>query len=110
MSEESQLPIPHSFIELCLPRGRQSPVESRDRIAARHDLCEDMAQMLTEHARTTLFALGVTEDIVLDRVYQGLRAEGSGLSQAEARWVVLRLTELLGWAPPTIALSDGARD
>jgi len=100
MNDVNQVLIPHSFIALFLPKGRQRPVESRETIAARYDLCEDMAQMLIEHARTTLFALGVTEEIVLDRVHQGLRGEGSGLSESEARWVILRLAELLGWAPP----------
>ncbi len=103
MNDESQLQIPRSFMDLYLPRGRTRPIESRQSIAARHDLCEDMAQMLTEHARATLIGLGVTENIVLDRVHRGLLADRSVVSRDEARWVTWRLAELLGWPQPEIA-------
>ena len=74
MMDEDQTPIPESFIALYLPRGRSRPTAPRRQIAARYDLCEDMAQMLTEHARTTLFALSITEQLVLERIHQGLLA------------------------------------
>jgi hypothetical protein len=102
MSDENQSPIPHSFIELYLPRGRLRPIESRQTIGARYELCEDMANMLVEHARATLFDLNVTEQHVLDRVYRGLLVDGSVVSKDEARWVSFRLAELLGWPPPQI--------
>ncbi len=103
MNDENQSLIPRSFIDLFLPPGRTRPIEARATIAARYDLCEDMAQMLTEHARATLFDLSVTENIVLDRVYRGLLAEGSVVSKDEARWVACRLAELLGWPLPDVA-------
>ena len=103
MNDENQSLIPRSFIELYLPRGRTRPIERRDVIAARYDLCEDMAHMLTEHARATLFDLGVTEQLVLDRMYRGLLVDGSVVSKDEARWVAFRLAELLGWPHPEIA-------
>jgi len=103
MNDENQSLIPRSFIELYLPPGRMRPIEPRDVIAARYDLCEDMAQLLTEHARATLFDLGVTEQLVLDRVHRGLLADGSVVSKEEARWVACRLAELLGWPQPEIA-------
>ncbi len=103
MNDENQSLIPRSFIELYLPRGRTRPIEPRDIIAARYDLCEDMAQMLVDHARMTLFDLGVTEQLLLDRMHRGLLVEGSVVSKDEARWVVLRLAELLGWPQPEIA-------
>jgi hypothetical protein len=106
MNDEDQSIVPHSFIELYLPRGRTRPIEPREIIAARYDLCEDMAQMLTEHARTTLFDLGITEQLVLDRVHRGLLAEGSVVSKDEARWVTVRLAELLGWAQPDITYDE----
>jgi hypothetical protein len=101
MMDEDQTPIPESFIALYLPRGRSRPTAPRRQIAARYDLCEDMAQMLTEHARTTLFALSITEQLVLERIHQGLLAgEERVVEPAEARWIVLRLAELLDWPAP----------
>jgi hypothetical protein len=103
LMDENQSPIPESFIALFVPRGRMRPSEPRATIAARYDLCEDMAQMLTEHARTTLFALSITEGHVLERMHDGLRGEGSVVSRAEAGWVITRLAELLDWPRPELA-------
>ena len=103
MNDENQSLIPRSFIELYLPRGRQRPIEARQIIAARYDLCEDMAHMLTDHARATLLELSVTEQLVLDRMHRGLLADGSVVGPDEARWVVCRLAELLGWPQPEIS-------
>lgn len=101
MSDESQILIPRSFIELFIPPGRVKPTASRDHIAERHELCEDLAQMLTEPARARLFELGITEADVLHRMRDGL-AEGGVVEPAEAAWVVRRLAELLDWplGPP----------
>ena len=101
--DEDQSPIPQSFLALFVPRGRARPSEPRHVIAARYDLCEDMAQMLTEHARTTLFALSITEPLVLERMHQGLLSDGAVLSRDEARWVITRLAELLEWPRPELA-------
>lgn len=98
--DENQTPIPESFIALFVPRGRNRPTASRAAIAARYDLCEDMAQMLTEHARTSLFALSITEELVLGRMHQGLLEDGSVVGADEARWVITRLAELLDWPRP----------
>jgi hypothetical protein len=98
--DEDQTPIPESFIALYLPRGRTRPTAPRQQIGARYDLCEDMAQMLTEHAYTTLFALSITEQLVLERVHQGLLAGDTVVDAAEARWITRRLAELLQWPPP----------
>lgn len=101
MSEDSQILVPPSFIALFVPPGGMKPRESRAHISARYEFCEDLAQMLTETASTKLFELGVTEDDVLARIERGLLAEGGPVDAAEARWVVTRLAELLGWpAPP----------
>lgn len=97
MSEDSQIVVPASFVALYLMPGRSRPTASRAEIAERHELCEDLAQMLTEEAKLKLWELGVTEVDVLQRVHQGLQAEGTPLSQAEAGWVICRLAELLGW-------------
>lgn len=54
-------------------------------VAARYELCEDMAQMLTEHARMKMFELGVTEEDVLARMGQGLLGSGIGGDRGRSR-------------------------
>jgi hypothetical protein len=98
--DDSQILVPESFTALFVPPGRLRPTETREHIAQRYELCEDMAQMLTETAQTKRFELGITEADVLERVHLGLRQEVSGVSQAEACWVVRRLAELLEWPDP----------
>jgi hypothetical protein len=107
--DENQTIVPPSFIALYVPSGRSRPTESRAVIAARHDLCEDMAQMLTDHARATLFALSITEELVLDRVYRGLLADAAVVSADEARWVTQRLAELLDWPQPAFGHEEPDR-
>lgn len=97
MSDESQIVVPPSFIALFVLPGRIKPHAPRTEIAARYEFCEDLAQMLTEQAQDKRWQLGVTEDIVLERMLGGLQTEGSVVTAAEARWVVKRLAELLDW-------------
>lgn len=97
MSEHSQIVVPPSFIALFVPPGRIKPSAARTEIVARYELCEDLAQMLTEQAQDKRWQLGVTEDIVLERMLGGLRADGSVVNAGEAVWVVTRLAELLDW-------------
>jgi hypothetical protein len=100
MSDEDQTAVPRSFIDLFIAPGRSKPTESRAHISARHEFCNDLAEMLTEHASTKLFELGVAETDVLERIHRGLLAEGSGVNADEAWWVTHRLAELLGWPAP----------
>ena len=97
MTDEYQIDIPPSFVALYLDPGRTKPNASRQVIGARYEFCEDLATMLTDHARTMLFDLGITEDDVLERCHRGLMVEASGVNGAESQWVVCRLAELLGW-------------
>lgn len=99
MSDDNQINIPPSFTALFVMPGRIKPSASREHIVERYDLCEDLATMLTETASDTKWALQVTEDDVLERIQLGLLAEGSGVDANEARWVMTRLAELLGWRP-----------
>lgn len=94
---DSQFVIPPSFIQLFVPEGKTRPTATRETIAARYDLCEDMAQMLTETAREKHFSIGVDASDVLDRIHAGLEADAALVSSAEALWIVRRLAELLGW-------------
>jgi len=97
MSDESQISIPPSFIALFVPAGRTKPIASRQEIAARYEVCEDLATALTDKARTVQWELGVTEHDVLARIHQGLCAPESAIGPAEALWVTRRLAELLAW-------------
>jgi Fe2+ transport system protein FeoA len=82
-----------------VPAGKVKPTETREVIASRYELCEDLAQMLTDSARARLFELGIAEQDVLERMHQGLLADAALVTADEARWVIRRLAELLGWAP-----------
>lgn len=97
---DSQFVIPPSFIQLFVPEGKTRPSETREVIAQRYDLCEDMAQMLTETAREKHFGIGVAESDVLSRIHAGLAADESLVSTDEALWVARRLAELLRWELP----------
>ncbi len=97
MPDANQFEIPRSFIDLFIPPGAIKPRETRSTIAARYELCEDMAQMLVDMAKATLFDLGVAESDVLERMSRGLRVEGSVVTPDEAGWVIRRLAELLDW-------------
>lgn len=97
---ENQSLLPPSFVALHTSPGRLRPDLSWPALLERHELCEDMAQMLTEHASQVLVRLGITEGDVLQRVLAGLLADEGRLSDGEARWVVCRLAELLQWPVP----------
>jgi len=100
MSDEYQIDIPQSFINLFVAPGSGKLLAPRLEVAARYELCEDMAQMLTETAQTMQFSLGITEGDVLQRVERGLLEDPSVVQAVEARWVLCRLAELLQWPMP----------
>jgi len=100
MSDESQIEIPPSFMALYLAPGRQKPSLPRAELGARYELCEDLAQMLTDTARNMEFGLGITEADVLTRCLQGLRVEPAVVTAGESTWVITRLAELLNWPAP----------
>ena len=103
MDEGNQIFIPPSFTTLYVPPGKVKPTLGAREMAARYELCEDMAQLLTEQAANLQFQLGITEDLALERCLQGLLATPDVLIEAESRWVVCRLAELLHWPLPTWA-------
>ena len=100
MSDDDQRSVPRAFTALYLTPGGHRLREPRAFVAERHELCEDMAQMLTQPAQDKRFELGVSEDVVLQRMHQGLLADAALLSADEAQWVVCRLAELLDWPQP----------
>lgn len=94
--DENQVQVPESFIALYLDaRGRLTA--TRVAIAARYELCEDLANLLTDHCSTVHFRDGIDEASVLSRVHQGLLAAPTTVEPLEAEWVVRRAAELLGW-------------
>jgi len=103
MSEDSQIVVPPSFVALFVPPGRIKPTQPREHIAARYELCEDLAQALVEHAQTVHFDTGADEAEVLRRVQLGLVSPEGVVDEAEALWVTRRLAELLGWPDPVHA-------
>lgn len=56
--------------------------------------------MPTDHAKSKLWELGVTQANDLERIHPGLLSEGAGVEVAEATWVTRRLVELLDWCQP----------
>ena len=105
MSDEYQIDIPPSFFAVFTDPGRQRLREPIDVVRERYEACEDLATALVEQARILAHVEVPSEDEVLHRIHAGLRSPGSGVSPEEARWVVLRLAELLGWQTPQ--LNDG---
>ena len=103
MYEEYQIEIPPSFMALFTDPGRQKPNASRDVVAGRYELCEDMATMLMETAKDKLLSLGIAEEDVLAQFLAGLTGVGAVVTEPEAGWVVRRLAELLEWPPLRMA-------
>ncbi len=100
MDDSHQIDIPPSFMALYVPPGQIKPTLPWRVLAARYELCEDLAQMLTEQTAAQQFQLGITEEAALATCLQGLQCTPEVVSPAEARWVVTRLAELLHWPPP----------
>ncbi len=97
--DDNQILVPDSFLALYAARGGLRLTEPLAEVRARYELCEDLAQMLTEQAQLKMFELGVAEHDVLAKMREGLMQEGSPVAPPEARWVVRRLAELLAWPP-----------
>ena len=103
MYEEYQIEIPQSFMALFVDPGRQKSNASREVVAQRYELCEDMATMLTTTAKDMLLSLGIAEDDVLLQCFRGLTGAEAVVTEPEAHWVVRRLAELLEW--PALRMS-----
>ena len=99
MQDGSQIFVPDSFIALFQGRNQRLRQPLAD-IAQRYELCEDLAQMLVEQAQILYHQSAPSESAILQTIYSGLQAPDAGVSAEEARWVVLRLAELLEWNAP----------
>ncbi|MDE2417671.1 MAG: ATPase with chaperone activity [Burkholderiales bacterium] len=95
MSNDNQILIPQSFLDLFLNPGRTRHHAPHALIMERYELCEDLASALVEQANTRQWELGVEKEDIVGRIHQGLLSGEAGLSEAEAQWVSLRLSELM---------------
>lgn len=100
MDDPNQIEVPPSFTALFTSPSGHRLTELMATVRRRYEICEDMAQMLTEQASTNLFKSGLAEREVLDGMRAALAGEGSPVTPDEALWVVRRLAELLGWEMP----------
>ncbi|MDH4482749.1 MAG: ATPase with chaperone activity [Rhodoferax sp.] len=108
MSDASQIHLPASFVALYVPPGRASPSASHAEVAARYELCEDLAQTLVPTATQLQLMRDLHAAAVLAQCLQALVGPGAVVERAEARWVVCRLAELLGWELPLFPAEDAA--
>lgn len=100
MDDSAQVFVPPSFIAAYTPAGRSRPSLGREALVARHEFCEDFSQALVETCRNLAWRDGLSEDVVLERVGQGLEAGAGELPPEERPWVLRRTAELLGWDFP----------
>lgn len=100
MDDYNQIEVPPSFVALFASPTGHKLLEPMSVVRQRYELCEDLAQMLTEQAATAQFKTGGSEREVLAQMRLALEAEGSPVQPAEAAWVVTRLAELLNWELP----------
>ena len=98
MSFDRQINIPASFLLLYTPAGRTKPTPPRQWLEDRHELCEDLAQLLTEKVRDKIWQLGITQSDATERIERGLPDLGLELSEAECQWVMTRMHEILQWS------------
>ena len=97
MYEENQSFVPESFVALYVKPGQYKTSLPKAEVMQRYELCEDLANLLTEKAANMQSTLGITEELVLQQCELGLLTDPSVVSPVEARWVVCRLAELLNW-------------
>lgn len=100
MDDPNQIEVPPSFLALFSTPAGHRLTEPMSFVRARYELCEDLAQALTEQAAAAQFRTGEEEGVVLRKMQAALSVEGSALQPPEAQWVVRRLAELLGWVAP----------
>jgi hypothetical protein len=103
MEDCNQIEVPPSFTALFTAPGGHRLTEPMSFVRERYELCEDLAQALTEQAAAVQFRTGEPEAVVLRKMESTLSAEGSALQPPEAQWVVRRLAELLGWSAGSLA-------
>ncbi|MGP1628293.1 MAG: hypothetical protein ACTS8S_01505 [Giesbergeria sp.] len=102
---DNQILVPPSFMAVYTD-ARNRLRKGAEVVRARYELCEDLASVLVEQAQTLYHVQAPSEEEVLRRIHGGLCTPESGVSPAEATWVVLRLAELLQWQCPLLEGTD----
>ena len=97
MTADRQINVPASFVAIYTPEGRARPTPPRQWLEERHDLCEDLAQLLTDKAKDKVWQLGITQDDAVERIELGLPQLALDLSPPECQWVMTRVREILQW-------------
>lgn len=105
MSDDYQIHIPPSFFAVYTD-ARQRLREPLAAVRARYEVCEDLANHLVQHAQLLHHVEVPSEEEILTRIHAGLNSPESGVSAAEAGWIVQRLAELLGWNCPLLGAPD----
>lgn len=100
MQDENQIVVPPSFLALHQDR-RGRLMSAPDTVRERYELCEDLACSLVDRAQQLLHE-APSEQGILRQMHAALADTASGLTPEEARWVALRLAELLGWHSPDL--------
>jgi hypothetical protein len=100
MHDPNQIEVPASFLALFTSPYGQKLTEPIATVRERSELCEDLAQMLTERAGASQFQTDGSEREVLLKMRAALTEEGSPVQPNEAVWISRRLAELLGWEDP----------
>jgi hypothetical protein len=98
--------IPASFLALYRGPGHRLTAPAAQ-VYARYEWCEDLAQQVSESARSLALSLGGGEDNILARLREGLLGDGSpgsgsNVNAQEAWWVEVRVAELLNWPHPDL--------
>lgn len=98
MTDDYQIEIPPSFMALYTD-ARHRLTMPLGTVRTQYEVCEDLANHMVEHCQGVYRDIGGGQDDILVRCHRGLMTAESGVSPAEANWVVTRLAELLGWPP-----------
>ena len=102
MSNTCQVEIPMSFQVLYGGHGLHSRYASRDFVANRHQLCEEMTAMLTEMAEQMLSEQSMSQVAVLNSCRRSLYQRGSVFTANETVWIVCSLKERLEWQSSSV--------
>ena len=104
--DENQTFVAETFPALYQDSRKRLKIAKAELIQ-RSELCEDLANLMTDHCSTVHFRDGVDTGQVLERSLHGLLTPASGVTTAEAWWVTRRTAELLGWDWPAHLVSGG---
>ena len=100
MDDPNQIEVPPSFLALYTSAATHRLTQPMAEVRDRYELCEDLSQMLTEHASMQQGDDPASRRSALARTQLALEGEGSPVQPGEAEWVIHRLAELLGWERP----------